>query len=168
MLRSLECEVCEDQSNTIEALKQARIAEIDCGQEGICARPPSCQKHWAFRASELARERDEARRELAAERERLSSVRQLLKVAEKMYDECANMLTTEREAHEKTKQSACGFAWDVGAEMSRNDGYCMRRPDGTIECRRFVCHQPCAARPGAVSDVEVDASDYERPGKVKP
>ena len=62
MLRSLECEVCEDQSNTIEALKQARIAEIDCGQEGICARPPSCQKHWAFRASELARERDEARR----------------------------------------------------------------------------------------------------------
>lgn len=66
MLRSLECEVCEDQSNTIEALKQARIAEIDCGQEGICARPPSCQKHWAFRASELARERDEARRELAA------------------------------------------------------------------------------------------------------
>ena len=50
----------------VEALKQARIAEIDCGQEGICARPPSCQKHWAFRASELARERDEARRELAA------------------------------------------------------------------------------------------------------
>ena len=26
MLRSLECDVCEDQSNTIEALKQARIA----------------------------------------------------------------------------------------------------------------------------------------------
>lgn len=53
----------------------------------------------------------------------------------------------------------------VEGEMSRNDGYCMRRPDGTIECRRFVCHQPCAARPGAVSDVEVDASDYERPGR---
>jgi len=127
-------------------------------------------KSWSLilKVEAAEKERDEARRELAAERERLSSVRQLLKVAEKMYDECANMLTTEREAHEKTKQSACGFAWDVGAEMSRNDGYCMRRPDGTIECRRFVCHQPCAARPGAVSDVEVDASDYERPGKVKP
>lgn len=110
---------------------------------------------WKIHAQAL-NERDEARRELA-------ELRQLLKGTQEAHTACAIGLKAEREAHEKTKQEACGFAWDVGAEMSRNDGYCMRRPDGTIECRRFVCHQPCAARPGAVSDVEVDASDYERP-----
>lgn len=96
---------------------------------------------------------------------RMEGLGRQVEALKKERDEARRELAEEREAHEKTKQEACGFAWDVGAEMSRNDGYCMRRPDGTIECRRFVCHQPCAARPGAVSDVEVDASDYERPGR---
>jgi hypothetical protein len=35
-------------------------AEIDCGQAGVCATPPGCQRHWAERNAELVRERDAA------------------------------------------------------------------------------------------------------------
>jgi hypothetical protein len=46
------------------ALKDAareRDEARDCGQEGVCANPPGCQRHWLERNRELVRERDEAR-----------------------------------------------------------------------------------------------------------
>lgn len=41
----------------LREVERDRRAEIDCGQPDVCAKPPGCQKHWAFKASELVRER---------------------------------------------------------------------------------------------------------------
>lgn len=41
----------------LREVERERRAEIDCGQSDLCAKPPGCQKHWAFKASELVRER---------------------------------------------------------------------------------------------------------------
>jgi hypothetical protein len=43
------------------AVIEERNAARDCGQEGVCANPPGCQRHWEERNRELVRERDEAR-----------------------------------------------------------------------------------------------------------
>jgi hypothetical protein len=43
------------------AVIEERNAARDCGQEGVCATPPGCQRHWEERNRELVRERDEAR-----------------------------------------------------------------------------------------------------------
>lgn len=44
-----------------EAIRERDEAR-DCGQDGVCAISPGCQRHWLERNGELLRERDEARR----------------------------------------------------------------------------------------------------------
>ena len=59
-------------TNTPDPLADAQAelsrlrAEIDCGQDGVCAKPPGCTRHWEERNRELVAERDEARRTVAA------------------------------------------------------------------------------------------------------
>ena len=43
-------------------LERERDEARDCGQEGVCANPPGCHRHWLERNRELVRERDEARK----------------------------------------------------------------------------------------------------------
>lgn len=47
---------------TVRALRERDEAR-DCGQDGVCAITPGCQRHWEERNRELVRERDEARAE---------------------------------------------------------------------------------------------------------
>jgi len=58
---SATCAWCQDL-----AAKQ----HADCGQDGVCALAPGCDRHWGERCRELMAERDEAR----AEVERLRGV----------------------------------------------------------------------------------------------
>ncbi len=41
-----------------EKAESERDEAIDCGQDGVCRVAPGCQRHWAERNRELARERD--------------------------------------------------------------------------------------------------------------
>ena len=49
---------------------------IDCRQDGPCATPPGCMRHWADRVREVCAERDAARAEVKRLRGLLSQVLQ--------------------------------------------------------------------------------------------
>lgn len=51
----------EGRDELIDELTRERDEARDCGQGGICATPPGCQRHWHERNRELVCERDEAR-----------------------------------------------------------------------------------------------------------
>lgn len=57
----------DDARAKLREVERDRRAEIDCGQPDVCAKPPGCQKHWAFKASALVRELDEALRPMPVE-----------------------------------------------------------------------------------------------------
>lgn len=88
------------------------ISEIDCGQSGVCAMPPGCQRHWAERAAELARDRDEARRQRFEANVHGALYRALSGRWHRKFMEVVEDLAV-------TSQMACGFAWDTGREMAR-------------------------------------------------
>jgi len=54
--------------------RRERDKARDCGQDVVCAIAPGCQRHWAERARELLRERDEARANYAFVVERAANV----------------------------------------------------------------------------------------------
>ena len=127
-----------------------RWAEIDCGQPDICAKAPGCQKHWALRASELAKERDEARaklREVEGERNAWFSV----------YEEAAD-------DRERYAQAACGFAWDAGREMARLDDKAHEFDAELYKAREYI-NQQARIRAIEIMSEDFDASDYAKPGK---
>ena len=123
-----------------------RWAEIDCGQPDICAKAPGCQKHWALRASELAKERDEARaklREMEGERNAWFSV----------YEEAAD-------DRERYAQTACGFAWDAGREMAALMAEVTKAERDALRAEMEALRlMPVEAAP------DFDADDYAKPGK---
>ena len=57
----------DDALAKLREVEMDRRAEIDCGQPDVCAKPPGCQKHWAFKASALVRELNEALRPMPVE-----------------------------------------------------------------------------------------------------
>jgi hypothetical protein len=73
-------------------MERERNEDRDCGQEGVCANPPGCQRHWLERNRELIQERDEAR-ELA---EQMSESNQVLLADVRFY----------RQAWEQLKEAA--------------------------------------------------------------
>ncbi len=123
-----------------------RWAEIDCGQPDICAKAPGCQKHWALRASELAKERDEARaklREMEGERNAWFSV----------YEEAAD-------DRERYAQTACGFAWDAGREMAALMAEVTKAERDALRAEMEALRlMPVEAAP------DFDADDYAKPVK---
>lgn len=130
----------------LREVERERWAEIDCGQPDICAKAPGCQKHWALRASELAKERDEARaklREMEGERNAWFSV----------YEEAAD-------DRERYAQAACGFAWDAGREMAALMAEVTKAERDALRAEMEALRlMPVEAAP------DFDADDYAKPGK---
>lgn len=63
---TLRAELAGAQSQAAAALRERDAAvvrqreEVDCGQRGVCAKAPGCQRHWAERVDEIIGERDVA------------------------------------------------------------------------------------------------------------
>ncbi len=105
----------------LREVERKRDAEVDCGQEGECAKPPGCQKHWAFKASELVRERNEihARFSLFDCEDGCGCGDRHCWRPGRADTRCITCkLIDSLEETEEVRQAACGFAWDAGREMA--------------------------------------------------
>lgn len=72
----------EEKTERLEREYQARIdrlrKELDCGQDGPCAKSPGCNRHWEERSRELMQEVRDLQSQLAAKNKRVAELEEQL------------------------------------------------------------------------------------------
>lgn len=139
-----------------EARAKLREAERECDEaKAECERERTARNHWKSQA------------EVRLAMERTASEFSLMHQVAK--DKAWSAVADEQAAHERTKQEACGYAWDLGAEMARPEG--ERRADEFMAwLHKHGEHwKDKDWRKELGREIEVgedfDADDYAKPGR---